>query len=533
MEYGLRQFETTSSGRRVIMALAFIGYFILWLTPRMAPIEANVLMADDFTQDPRTHLLSYRPLLYADLWFWNLIMGNGYLMTMFPKLLAGIYLSLAAMVTFELLQRWGISLLVSLIIPVFYLSHPIVNELSLWNTIASCNLSMLLILIGYQVMGDSFSLQRTVYAIFLIALGVSGYQIYAGLLVVLIIGEPIIKKINNIHFSAREVVRKTMIIFIALAIYVLYIKISQNVFGLYDFGNRSFVSPVSSTMADFVDTKWHGMSNMFANVFQSLISFYFGAKASFHAWKWVPIGMGCLTLIISLLAKRSWHDTAFFALTPVLLPALATSILLPINATPSGWRVCGPVLFAFSLSMVPTLSLIMKSDAIPTIRSTIHKRIFGKTAVVTGIAVFWLAITIPVITYHSSLRVIANKKELETLRSMDTFWKERGLVRGGYMVAVYPADNASRRKTFVSEEGRDIVINFNRVVSYDYSNLVKGFWPQFLMHYGYRPLTESAGEDEMGCILKDACEKQTDTNHVKSYLNVAHLDWLKLSVICR
>ena len=89
-------------------------------------------------------------------------------------------------------------------------------------------------------------------------------------------------------------------------------------------------------------------------------------------------------------------------------------------------------------------------------------------------------------------------------------------------------------KTFAGEKGRDIVINFNRIVSYDYSNLVKGFWPQFLMHYGYRPLSEIAEKDGINRVLKEACEKEENgSGHVKSYLKVTHLETLKLSVICR
>jgi len=524
------------NGRSVVgvMTVCAAVYFLLWYAPRIAPVKANVLMADDFTADPSVHLLSYRPLLYADLWFWNHVLGKGYLMTVMPKILAGIYSSLIAILTLDLLRRWRIPLLISSIIPVFYLSHPIVNELSLWNTIASCNLSILFILLGYWVMGDALSLRRSIPAILFMTLGVSGYQIYAGLFAVLMIGEYVIKNIYNIPFPPREAVRKTAVIIVALAIYALYVKISQSVFGLYDFGHRSFISFESAAMADFTYAKWHGMSNMFANVFQPLISFYFGVEASWRAWKWIPVGLGFLTLVISLFARRSGTDTVLFGLTPIFLPALATLILLPMNATPSGWRVCGPVLYAFSLSLVPALSLIMKSDDDTTVQRTLERQMFSKKVIVLGIAMFWIIMTFPIITYHGKLRMIANKQELLTLQAIEGFWEEKGIERGGYAVAVYPINNASLMKTFAGEKGRDIVINFNRIVSYDYSNLVKGFWPQFLMHYGYRPLSEIAEKDGINRVLKEACEKEENgSGHVKSYLKVTHLETLKLSVICR
>jgi len=196
--------------------------------------------------------------------------------------------------------------------------------------------------------------------------------------------------------------------------------------------------------------------------------------------------------------------------------------------------VCGPVLFAFSLSLVPFLSFIMKSDAGTTIQSTLKRHTFSKKAIVLGIAIFWVIMTSPVVAYDGALRVMGNEKELETLQNVDSFWKKKGIDRGGYAVAVYPMENASSMKPFASEKGRDIVINFSRIVSYNYSNLIGGFWPQFLMHYGYRPFRASSDKDEITHTMKEACEtEENNEEHGKSYLKVAHLETLRISVICR
>lgn len=511
----------------------FLVYYVLWIIPRISPLFANVLFADDFVHDPHWHLLSFRPLLYADLWFWNHFLGADYLMTATPKVLAGIYLSLTGLLTVDLLRRWGIPLMVAVAIPVFYISHPIINELSLWNVVAPYNLSLLLIVLGYWVLGDASSSVRVLSAVSFIALGISGYQIHAGLPPVLIIGEVLLKRLGGIPCSRAEIMRKIAVFATALVAYLVYVEVSRWL-GYSSWGNRGLSSLWTASLPDYFSDKWHGISNMFANVFQSLISFYFGMETSWHAWKWVPIIVGLATMASGIYAGRSRTDIMLFSVTPVLLPGLATLVLLPLNVTPSGWRVCGPVLYAFCLALVPVLTLIMKSDDATAMERTLKKQVFSRTVIVMGIAVFWVVMTFPVVAYDGGLRVMGNKQELETLQSVESFWKNKGIERGGYAVAVYPINNVSLMKRYAGEKGRDIVINFNRIVSYDYSNLVNGFWPQFLMHYGYRPLDDIEEKDGIVRTLKEACEKEENgPDHVKSYLKVTHLETLNLSVICR
>src|SRR2546428_11536579 len=100
-------------------------YLLAWLLPRWEPFHRNVLMRDDFVHLPFGHLYSYRPLAFLDLAFWNWAFGPEYLRTVVPKILAGTYLIMIALISAKLLLRWTGSFVVASVAPLLFLIHPI------------------------------------------------------------------------------------------------------------------------------------------------------------------------------------------------------------------------------------------------------------------------------------------------------------------------------------------------------------------------------------------------------------------------
>jgi len=508
-------------------------YFALWLVPRIAPIKANVMMAEDYCNVPAVHLGTYRPLLFADLALWNAVIGKEYLQTVFPKLLAGVYISLAGLFTVLMLRRWGSPMLVALLIPVFYVTHPIVNELSLWNLITGLNLSLLLIVIGYFLLGDVSSKKQAFAGFFFMATGVSGYQIHAGLLPVLFIGEFIIKRVNGIPFGLKESAQKVIIIVAVMATYFAYFAIARSILGYHDYGSRGLPSLSSSTLTVFLSDKWHGITNMYANLFQSMISYYFGIESSWRYWKWISPALGAATFFAALSAGRSKTDALLFSFTPVLLPVFATLVLLASDVTPSGWRVCAPTLYAFCLSLTPLMTLMIRGRSQRIIEPGRESYAINKVVPVV-VTLLWLAFSFPVIAYDGDLRVQAKEQDERLLREIADYWRTKGIPRAGYSVTVYPQDRNGARGIPVEQKGRGIVVNFNKLGPNDYTNLPRQFWSQVLEHYGFCPLYISPDNKELRKCMDAACGKEEEkARQAMAELEIVHLEKQKLSVICR
>ena len=517
---------------RLMMIGAIVAYFLLWLGPRVAPIKANVLMAEDFGCSPEVHLKSYRPLLAADLALWNFVLGPEYLRSRLPKIFAGIYLALSAGITLSLLRRWGAPLSVAFIMPVFFLAHPIVNQLSLWNLITGLNLAMLLILAGYWIMKDASSAPMNIAAFSVLLWGLCGYQLYAAMFPVLLVGEFMIRRLHGTPMPRREIARKVAVMVLVTVFYAAYVVVSQRFFRLHDYGDRGFISPATMTVSSYLHDKWHGMTNMFANVFQPLISYYFGINAAWFAWKWVPVVIGGATFVCAALRKRRIGDVLIFSLSPLVLPGLTTLVLLPMSVTPSGWRVCGPVLFAFCLSLVPALSLVFGVDASPEGNNPGSGLSLVKGAELVAVVLLAILLSYPVTAYDGRLRVSGKEKQLAVLKGIEQFWAEQGVVKERFAVTAWPEVKWGPSRYVVPGENKDIVVNFRKVSAVDYSSLLAQFWAPFAAYYGFNTIDGSRISPGLTRRLESLCAS-ADKGQYGLPLAVTHLEAEKISVICR
>jgi hypothetical protein len=500
----------------------------------MSPILENVLKAEDFNHLPEGHLISYRPLLYVDLLFWNYLLGKQYLLTAAPKVLAGIYISVTGLLSVSLLRRWNIPISVAIVTPIFYFSHPVLNEISLYNVEAPYNLSILLIVLGYLILKDALSYSRIVPAIFLLALGLSSYQIHSILLIILIAGEFAIKRLTNLPFTWYELLRKLAIMLIAVFLYWVYIKFSQTFLGIHSWGDRGFISFSSMQLADYISDKWHGITNMYANLFQAIISFYWGKNAAFQIWEQIPIGLSVITLLISLYNKRSVYDTVLFVSLPIFFPLLAAFVLLPLNVTPMGWRICGPIVYAFIISLVPILTMISGLKYQKTTEAWFNKKSRHGNILVFGIVICWIMIAFPVIAYDGKLRVLANETDTKILRSIDTYWKARGIQYSDYTITVCALNRIHPDNLGTKNIEHDIVIDFNKIGCDRYSNIWGELWPFYLKQHGYQSLQIEDHKDEIRYRIKALCENsEEDCNRWAIPIRVIHIEFEKISVICK
>ena len=515
----------------------FVIYYVIWFIPRISPIQENVLMLDDFFQKPVGHLYSFRPLLFAELGFWNSMFGKGYLTSATPKLLAGVYLSFISLVTVALLRRWGVSLLIASLIPIFYISHPIINEFSLWNILVSCNLSILLILLGYYVMEDASSPRRIILGVIFMTLGISGYQIHVGLLPVLFIGELAIKRAALVRYPVKDAAKKMVFLGMVLMLYLAYVIISRLYISMHmtDLPDKRWLfSLMDITNPSLINAKWHCMSNMYVNLFQPLISYYFSVKTSWHAWKWIPFAAALAIGIGGLACRRSIREVLSLSTVPFILPGTATIVMLPLDTSMTNWRILAPTLYGFCLSLVLGFSLIEMSIINATKGRILRGVVFIRILLICGVGALWLLISFPVIECDSSLRVVARKSELRVLQGIENFWKVKDLQKTRYKVALYPPYGVPPTKDNTAyADKKGIVISYNLIGPDYYTTVTSNIWEMYLKYCGFQPYIINPFESYKLIFLKACGNNGHDNSSSQSALTTVHIEPLRISVICR
>ncbi|HEY0142838.1 MAG TPA: hypothetical protein VGF48_18200 [Thermoanaerobaculia bacterium] len=297
----------TPKSRAWLFALAA---FALALLPRLSPLLAGTLFADDFVHLPRGHLESYRFLNWGELALWQWLFGPAYLQTIAPKIIGALYTAVLLVLLRAFLLRVNLPAWPMLLVPL----HPLWNVFVAWNVCAVYVLSLVLIAGGYLLLMRD---QKTP-GVVLIALGVSGYQVHAGLLPALWLLD---RNVRRAAFSAGGVL-----------LYLISTKIAA-LTGLTTWGGRGMsFENVRAQLGAAIDN--------LAVMTQPLLSFYGSEPIAWRFW-WLPF------VIVAVLLRRSAVHLA--------APAVAALVILPLNVAPTGPRVAAAIWIALLLAMIPLL----------------------------------------------------------------------------------------------------------------------------------------------------------------------------------
>lgn len=393
----------------------FAAAFAAALLPRLVPILHGAVFADDLVHKPDGHLMSYRFLDYLELLLWQGVFGARYLMTAAPKLMACLYTAGLCSVLRHALQQWGAPERTAFILPLLIPLHPIWNTFVIWNVTAVYVLSLLLVAFGYW-----WSETRPAIAALIIALGISGYQVHAGLIPVLIGAEYLLRK----QVAVRRIVASVC----GAVIYLIAAKVAA-LAGMETWGNRGMTASV----------QWrsglHAMSDNLATVTQPLLSYFLGVHASIKLWYALFFVLALLVLIV----RRSLIEAA----APIVFPLAAAAVIVPLNVRPTGPRVAGAIWIAVLLSLIPLLNAL------------------GKWSLAVAIAA--AAVMVPPSLTDAANRAMAWEADRTLLNDVTRHWGARRDV----VIAIEPD---ARPSTF--PRGRPIVLqNFNAVTPWHYSNL--------------------------------------------------------------
>jgi hypothetical protein len=416
-------------------------------------------MRDDLVHVPAGHLTSYRPLFFADLWLWNHLFGPDYLQTIVPKLLGGIWTVLLALLTANILRRRSSSVVVYAGIPLLFLSHPIVNELTLFNVMVPAMLSMLLAVLAFVVIEKQLTLRRGAAATLLLAGSISGYQINLTVFALLVVFAATADVVSGRAASVKRLMLSAAVLASAVLLYLGYVAASVHLMGIRSWGARGLIAPEGFRLAEVVHVKWHGATNMLAGVTQPGLSWFLSAEAAWRMWS-IPFAVLGLLFVAGVAWRRRLSAAAWASLGFLLLLAIPPAILFTMNVTPEGWRVDGPALYAFAL-VIALAALAWESN-----NAVARATMTASLVVLIGISMF-------LTRWDAGLRAEAAHRDEDTLRVIRSRYAAQ--VRGAApRVFISPVSTTAVPPAPIRPDERHFLMaEFHRVTWLDYSNL----WP--------------------------------------------------------
>jgi hypothetical protein len=403
------------------------AYFLAALLPRIAAVFQGAVFADDLWHGPSGHLVSLRFLNVAELALWQGIFGDDYLVTAAPKIIAAIYTVALCSVLRAMLLRFEVAPICASLVPLLIPLHPIWNTFIVWNVTGVYVLSLFFVSLGYYWLIN----ERAVPGVVAIAIGVSGYQVHAGLLPALFIFELAMR---------REMpwLRRALACVAGGALYGAAIAIAS-LAGVKAWGGRG--------IGDGAHNTWRGMLDNLATLTQPLLSYWLGVKTAWKLWR-VPFVI--FAFGTALVAKKR-------GVLPIAMPVLAAAVVLPLNVLPTGPRVAGAIWIAAVLSLVPLLA------AAP------------RKVLIASVALF-VVIAVPVCVTDTGNRVRAWRADREIANAIGAYWDRAGVARRDVTIVV------ERIGTARAEESRPIVLqNFRPVTIWEHSNAI--MCPEWLFPY--------------------------------------------------
>lgn len=422
----------------------FIGYYIAWILPRLSAIIFNTLHFDDFLgfltiNHPldtifQGRICSIPPADYR--WFGHAVgcaLGlflPTWSIAVLPKLVAGIFVSAVGIMFLRFLIRLAVPRIIAILIPLVFIFHPIVNELTLWNSTAFFLLWLGLCIGAYLIIGSDRSPWQNAAGILLLMLAVLAYEIYFVIFLVFLLAEPVFLSVSKQPISRADIRRKISI-FIAVSLFYLgQVIITRLIFG--PVAGRGLV--VINSVSAYFDEKFHGIINLIVNTYMPLVSYYSGLEVAWSAWKWLPLFVTATTLVFGFLLRRSWWDAFGLAGFSLILPVVPTLPVFLMSQSPESWRVSIPVLLAVCLTLALMATLIWKAaDQIPAHWVLLQRLTKGLALTALGAL---LLIEIPVTFAEAQLRVFENRADQTLMEAVEGFWSAQGLERSQYRVGV-------------------------------------------------------------------------------------------------
>lgn len=430
---------TISKNRTAILLLA--AYFLLWFVPRYDAVIGNTLHMDDFwlyqqnlSRQVETRAHVGREYANGTCIFppkdgrWGLVaslcisaaLDPMWSVSAFPKFLAGAFISVFALMLCLILRLWNVPVAAAALLPTILVTHPIVNEITLWNTTVTCPLVLGLIGGSYLLVARDQSRGRMSVAIFLLMIAVLTYEIYISVFLLFVVGGFVSQIARGISVDVRSTLR-LFFVFIFVCLCYLIIAVATKQAGAAGRGLADI-----TTFSVFLSEKYHGLFNLVVNAYAPVISYFVDPLRALSTWKWIPAFVATVTFAAATLRGLPIFWSASLSLYALLVPFLPALPVIAASQSPEAWRVSVPAVVAAILSLIPAINLVSLLD--------IESRWRGKRNLGPSVAFCFSAAAGAIAIFagivaasEARLRVLENSADLQIIRAIENYWQAKGI----------------------------------------------------------------------------------------------------------
>src|SRR5262249_17158311 len=321
-------------------ALLLTAFYFVWAAPRLGAIIANPLAGDDFytSTSPQdliqlgsaVHLYSWRPVQYLEYRLFDTLLspfGKPFVFTVLPKLIGGLFISVAATMAYRALRRCEVARPVAFLCLAVFVVHPVVNEITLWNHVHAQTLALCFALLSDRLLASRNLPNRIALASASAVLAVLTYQFYLIVVLTMAALQVTIEGINSRQVRAAGSGERLAVFCVAAVLYLAYMWTSTVMFDVGD--NRGGLARPESLSA-FLLVKFHGITDLLVNVTMPIISYYSGIASGWKDWQ-MPFLVNAVCAMVLVTVRRDHIAVAGLIVAGIVgLPILAT---LPTLAT--------------------------------------------------------------------------------------------------------------------------------------------------------------------------------------------------------
>ena len=518
-----------------------VFFYMVWLAPRLVAVADNTLFYDDYFMGvpggpvpagPWAHVLTYRPTLYVSHVFWEWVLGPGFFLSVFPKLIAGLYLGVALLLLYRFLRSLELSPVTSLTPCLLFATHVTVSEITLWNTIHGLPLGYALVIGGFVMLSRDLRWRNLTAGIVLVLAGTLTYQPLLFVLPVMLAIHLLAAFLTSgrLTISHLRLVLVTVAVFLLVGgVYMLYMEASR--FLSTDMNPRGMREV--NGIRDLLGNGAKAAVNLYVNAWMPVLTWYVGIHRAWAIWEYVPLLFAALTLLAGWCRKIGLISAVLVGVCTLLIPLIPLAIVFLAGSSPESWRVATPVVFAACLGLVPLFGLLNGDFASgsraesPETRQAMSDAVPPRGLGGSILGLILLGLLWGPTWYESSLRVSSADNEQHLLDDLKRFWGRNDRTPDEIRFSI-------ARRPPAAEDPRQLA-NAKLSVAYNpltrYSPLDSDFSaPGFLIANGFA----NAAELDFGVEgqLAEACTRNPSKRYPEAGWQVLHLLDDRRTVLC-
>jgi hypothetical protein len=491
---------------------AILSFSALWAAPRFWLFQGPAMMHDDYLMAAienvyqSFYVREYRILggVYPMLCKW--IFSDFYASST-PIYLNALMIGSLCMMLYQLMIAMNCSRVVSAATTMFFCWHPVIDDLSAWNTPGFGLLAAVMITGAFFFAWSATKLGIAVATV-LIFCSLASYQLMLPLPVCLTVLLFAHRAAVDHQWEWKRAFSVAMAMILALTVYFGYMLIlSPLIFGPFEgSGFRTF----SELMIESRGLAMQSL-NLYLNLFYSLFSFHAGIKPGLSLWYYVPLLIAAVALLT--VSVGVYRQRIRLVLAPLLvgcwlgLPFLA---ILPLWFIPlyTEWRISFIVIIPQVIaigSLLATVKYVAAADPIGTSCNSVSRvdRILAYS--IAGGCLAAAGTMIPVTVADCRMRQEDYRHDVQIVESIRNFRQSLGEKADTHRVMYV----LGKQQTLAMHGDERTLMKANYVIN-TYSTFSYGKIWAYAMFRWYQ--LESVREEELDMMALSSEPHEVDVN---------------------